>query len=311
MNLHHVDHSGANKKYYLAVLSYINKEKSYGVNVTQSSLGEFIDKGAPEGTDVLSYQTFPDEYNPKKFNPQVIEKSDLQFHLFRGRKLLVDTHDNGDKDAFSRMVSGIVLPRVKCFPSKWYLKNHIVVLISTASTHPGVYPDKLFRDITISCKFGKNKEGFYDHPIREIVQRYLDESFLVDCEWVDGIGKYMAELRRTKIVIGAPGWGAHNASYWGAMKAGALLFAHRTLNDIKLFPHSDLIDGEDYISYDLFNFKRKLDRIFHQPEEIERIRKNGRRKFEEGLNYQKSADQLVNFLKGGRNELLQSRRLQE
>jgi len=301
MRFHHVNHSGTNRWYYLAVLDYIEENPSYGVTPSRSSLSEFINTGAPEGTDILSYQTFPDEYNIKKFNPQVIEKSDLQFHTFKGRKLLVDTYDCGDKDAFSRMVSSTVLPRVKLFPTKWFLDNYNVILLGAPSTTPGVFPDEEERTITISCKFGRKPADFYHHRIRESVQHCLQNNFeqSTDFDWVEGKEKYLKELRRTKIVIGAPGWGRHNASYWGALKSGALLFAHRSLNEIKLFPHSDLIDGEDYVSYDLFDFKIKLDRILHQPEEIERIRNNGRRKFEQGLDYKKSADRLVKFLKGG------------
>ena len=131
--------------------------------------------------------------------------------------------------------------------------------------------------------------------------KYLRESFSQDTNfaWVGNRSEYFQELRRTNIVIGAPGWGRHNASYWGAMKAGALLFAHRTLNDVKLFPHVDLIDGDDFISYDLFNFKMKLERVLQCPEEIERVRNNGREKFAKGLNYKKSADQFVTFLREG------------
>jgi glycosyltransferase involved in cell wall biosynthesis len=61
----------------------------------------------------------------------------------------------------------------------------------------------------------------------------------------------------------------------------------------------DLADGDDYISYDLFDFKTKLRRILDDPDEIDRVRNNGRQVFAEGLNYKKSADQLVKFLKGG------------
>lgn len=299
MNLHHVYHSGANTKYYIAVLGYIHKEKSYGITVSKSSLGEFIDNSTPEGTDVLSYQTFPDEYNYRKFSPQVISKSDFQFHAFKGRKILVDTHDCGDKDAFSRMANGKDISRVKCYPTSWFLKNYNVVLVSSVSANPGVFEDKYNRTISVSCKFGKKEDRFYGHTIRESVVKYLLESFssCTNFTWVENKKEYFEELKWTQIVIGAPGWGRHNASYWGALKAGAMLFAHRSLNDVKLFPHADLIDGDDYVSYDLFNFETKLMRILDDSNEIDRIRKNGRQKFAEGLNYKKSADQFVKFLK--------------
>lgn len=300
INLHHVDHSGANRKYYLAILAYINRHPEYDINITTASLSEFIEKGVPNGTDVLSYQTFPDERNEKKFNPSIIYKSDCVFHSFAGKKILVDVHDCGDNDSFTRIFAGKEMPRVKCFPSTWFLENYNVILCSTVSANPGVFPDKYERNIQISCKFGQKCYGFYGHTIRETVLMYLRTWFneLTNFDWVSPKSKYFEELLWTKIVIGAPGWGRYNGSYWGAIKAGALLFAHCSLNDIKLFPHVDLVDGDDYISYDLFNFKTKLKRLLFHPEEIERIRNNGRQKFKDGLDYKKSADQFVSYLKG-------------
>jgi len=300
MNFHHVDHSGANRNYYLAVLRYIKENPSYGVTITSSSLADFIHKGVPDGTDVLSYQTFPDEFNLKKYNPAAIRESDNHFHSFKGQKILVDANDCGDEDAFSRMATSHILPRVKCFPTKWFLKGYNVIMTSTVSANPGVFPDMFERTINISCKFGPKRDWFYGHPIRAIVTRYLEESFSEETnfEWVAPKNDYFKELQRTRIVVGAPGWGRYNGSYWGALKSGALLFAHRSLNEIQLFPHSHLIDGHDYVSYDLFDFKTKLYRILHDDEEFERIRNNGREKFKQGLNFKKSADQLIKFLKG-------------
>lgn len=300
LNLHHVYHSGANRKYYLAVLAYIHNHPEYDISVSRSSLGEFIDVGVPPGTDVLSYQTFPDESNMKKFNPKVVSQSDFRFHKFGGEKIIVDAHDCGDKDAYSRMGSNKILPRVKSYPTAWFLKNYNVILSSTVSANPGIFMDIYTRTIPISCKFGRKEQGFYGHIIRETVETYLRQSFdsMTSFNWVEDKAEYFRELKWTNIVVGAPGWGRYNGSYWGALKSGALLFAHRSLDDIKLLPHSDLIDGEDYVSYDLFNFKIKLQRLLDSPDEVERIRNNGRMKFKEGFDYKKSADQLVNHLKG-------------
>jgi hypothetical protein len=299
MKIHHVNHSGANRKYYLAVLDYINDNKSYGIEVTSSSLRQFISEGVPKGTDILSYQTFPDEYNKKKFSNRVISAADFYFNSFKGKKFIVDTHDCGHKDGFSRMPGSKNIPRVKCYPSQWFLENYNVIMISGVSGNPGIFRDNGKRTINVSCKFGRKRREFYGHSIREEVIKYLEESFeyCTNFDWVLDKNEYSRELVKTRIVVGAPGWGVHNASYWQALRAGALLFAHVSLNDIKLFPHSDLVDGEDFISYDLFNFKIKLERILSDEEEFNRIRNNGRQKFKEGLNHKKSADQLVRFLK--------------
>jgi hypothetical protein len=299
LHIHHVYHSGANKKYYTTVLGYINNH-DYDISVNMSPLGEFIEKGVLDNTDVLSYQTFPDEFNTRKFNPKVIDKSDSIFNTFKGFKILSDAHDCGDKDAYTRMPKGKEIPRVKCFPTKWFLKNYNVILTSTVSADPKTFYDKFNRDIIISCKFGHKDNGYYGHVIRKSVVSYLQESFndITDFEWMPIKSEYFKQLQKTMIVIGAPGWGRYNGSYWGAMQAGAMLFAYTALNDIKLFPHTDLVDGDDFVSYDMFNFKTKLNRILNNPDEINRIRNNGRFKFAKGLDYKKSADQLVQFLKG-------------
>ena len=173
MKLYHVDHTGANRKYYLAVLNYINRRESYGISVEIAPMSEFIIKGVPKGTDVLSYQTFPDESNTGKFNQAVISKADFQFHSFEGKKIIIDTNDCGDNDGFSRMPFSREMPRVKCYPTKWFLKNYNVVMISGVSGNPGIIPDEEERIIPISCKFGGKVPRYYGHTIRRfgIVRR--------------------------------------------------------------------------------------------------------------------------------------------
>ena len=76
---HHVHHSGANTKYYLNVLSYIHAHSEYNISVSRQSLSSFIKDGPPQGIDVLSYQTFPDESNKKKFNGRAVWLGDSRF----------------------------------------------------------------------------------------------------------------------------------------------------------------------------------------------------------------------------------------
>jgi len=295
IKLHHVYHTGANILYFLHVLDALGEE----VELTKEGLYDFSLNGIPEGTDVLTYQTFPDQYN-KKFNKNLVEKTDKIFKSFEGLKILVCSHDCGDIDSFERFPDSKTLPRVKCFPTKWFIDNYNVILLSTVSSFEKIYEDKLDRETIISCNFGEKQDNFYHHMIREKVTDYLDDSFLnfVEYGWVKGKENYVKSLRKVRIVIGAPGWGRYNGSYSGALRAGALLFAHRSLNDIQFLPHDKLIDGEDYVSYDLFNFRIKLQRLLDSPKEIDRIRKNGRRKWKKGFDINKSAKQFLNYLKG-------------
>jgi len=298
INICYTFHTGANRHYISKVLFLMDESDDYDVQVARISLNDFIESGVPKGTDVLLYQTFPDEHNRGKFNPRLIGASDWLFREFGGLKILACTHDSGDADSFSRFIDSKSLPRIKCFPSKMFMSKYNVILLSTFSTHTNeeVYPDLYERNIIISCKFGRKK---YHHRIRECVEETLKNHFadLTDFTWVENKREYLIELQRTLITVGAPGWGRHNASYAGALKAGSLLFAHRTLNDCYFLPHGSLVDGEDYISYDLYNLKVKLQSILDNPKEIERVRKNGRRAFQRGYNYKKSADLFYNYLK--------------
>lgn len=294
MKLCHVYHTGANNKYFLSVLEALKE-----VEVNKIGLHDFYLRGIPEGTDVLTYQTFPDQYN-KKFNMDLVEKTDKIFNSFKGLKILVCVHDCGDIDSFVRFPDTKTLPRVKCFPTEWFLSNYNVILLSTVSSFEKTYSDGFDREMTISCNFGNKHDGFYHHKIREVVTDYLDTSFsdFVDFGWVRGRENYVKSLRKALIVVGAPGWGRYNGTYSGALRAGALLFAHRSLNDIQFLPHDKLIDGEDYVSYDLFNFQIKLQRLLNDPKKVDRIRKNGRRRWKKGFNINRSAEQFLSYLKG-------------
>jgi len=294
IKLLHVFHTGASIGYYHRVLSTLEVDRNISVELIR--LDEYIKKGNSP-VDVLSYQTFPDEEHKSKFNPNLVRMGDQLFHKFKGLKIIVDAHDCSDADAFSRFPDSKDLPRIKSFPSKWFLENYNVIMVAgIAATDSRTFPDEFERKIEISCKFG---EGAYYHKIRESIHEQLKRFFpnRVDYKRIDGRKAYTEELCHTLISIGAPGWGPFSGTYHCALRAGALLFAYRTFNDIKYLPHADLIDGEDYVSYDLYNFHRKLRRLLNNPEEIERIRKNGREKFSEGFNYTKSADQVYKFIK--------------
>jgi len=293
VNLQYVYHTGANVKYFDFVLRHM---KEYNVSVTKQKLNNFC---STLNTDVLVYQTFPDQYN-KKFNKALSIMTDKLFDSFSGLKILLCTHDCGDIDSYSRMANSKELPRIKCFPTQWFLDNYNVILVSSFSVNNlETYPDTFDRDIQISCKFGDRGLEFYHHKIRNSVVENLKKYFynMTDFEWVVGKLNYIDHLKRVQIAIGAPGWGRYNGTYSGALRTGALLFAHRSLNDIKYLPHDNLIDGEDFISYDLFNFKIKLERLLNAPDEIERIRNNGREKFKIGYDPKKSADQFFSYLK--------------
>lgn len=291
--LTHVYHTGANIGYYHRVLDLM--EKKFKVACTLIRLDEYIAKGNPP-TDFLSYQTFPDENQRSKFNPDLVKLGDTLFQKFTGHKILFDANDSGEVDSFSRFKDSKELPRIKSFPSKWFLNNYNIILpVSFAATDHRIWPDEFERTIKISCKFG----GYsYFHKIRESVVEQLNAFFpgKVDFKRVEGRVAYTNELKHTLIAIGAPGWGQYSATHHCALRTGALLFAHESIKDIKWLTHANLTDGIDFVSYNLYNFKFKLQRLLDSPNTIEDIRKAGRETITLGYDLNKSADDFYNYL---------------
>lgn len=126
MKIIHVFHTGSNIGYYHTVLKRLNKYKKYKAEVQFIGIANYVRDGN-QPADVLSYQTFPDQNN-QKFNPNLVKLSDKLFHEFDGHKIIVDTHTNGNIDAFERFLYSRPIPRVKCFPSDRFLDNYNVVL---------------------------------------------------------------------------------------------------------------------------------------------------------------------------------------
>jgi len=278
MKIHHIMHTGANNFYWLSVLNELRTV--YGIQVKISRLNHYEREGNWDG-DVLTYQTFPDENQPSKFNPKLTEKTDKLFNEFQGLKILVDSHDDGDKDAFTRF-NNWSTPRIKAFPSKRFMKDYNVVLKTTFSSElMEIYPDKYDRDIILSCKFGEHR---YHHDIRDGIKHQLEKFSDVNFEWEPGREAFIDSLRKTLISIAAPGHGQHTATHQCTFRSGALLFTHTSFNDIHYLPHYDLVDGVDFISYDLFNFTDKLKWVLSKPDMIHNIRMNGQHALEQGYN---------------------------
>lgn len=295
VKLHYIHHTGANAVYFRQTLEKLNDRED--VDIKWSGLTPYLKQGNQD-EDVLCYQTFPDENHMGKFNPNLVKQTDELFKAFKGHKILVCTFDNGELDSFTRFPDSKELPRVKCFPSERFLEKYNVVLLSTMSTRSSgkVYHDQLERTVRVSCKFGG---GAYHHKVRESVLEQLNTFFpgLANHEWVKGWKNYREDMKKTLIAIGAPGWGQYSATYQLALRTGALLFAYEALNDVRYLPHAIVEDGRDYVSYNLYNFRHKLQWLLDNPDIVDRIRKNGRKTFKRGYNPQKSADQFYKYLK--------------
>lgn len=295
MKLIYAYHSGANCKYFETLLSCLESKQDFNYRIVRPSEFLVMDLNP---YDVLVYQTFPDYLNLKKFHPPSIEKLDKVFLGFKGYKILLDSFDMGSYNAYARF--GLKYPRIKHTPSHDYLKlfNVISILITTGWSHKKHldFPFLTIRkDIPIHCAF---TFGVYPHTRREQIMGMLRERYpyRTSFERIPMAG-YELFLRRVQISVIAGGFGETSGSIYPALKSGSLLFVYEHIRKIKSFPYSDLIDGEDYVSFNLENFSEKMDWILQDEQSRIKISLSGQRKFIEGFDPERSADDFFEYLK--------------
>lgn len=290
MKVLYVYDSGSNCNYLgrmLDLQTSIFKEFSY----TFVRLSNY-DRFNQDGFDILIYQTFPDETHPFKFNSEMVKRADEKFFEFKGIKVLMDSFDNGDKDAFSRMgEASMTLPRIKAVPSWSFLKEFNVIFD---------VPPYLGLDTIENMEDGKRDVilhyaptldvGIYSHDIRKKILDILRREFNGECNLTRMPRKsYVNFLKRTQMSITGPGFGPCSNTFWTSMQYGTLSIAEETVDRYKLIPGVDLIPGEDYVSFSLETFVDKLRYLLKNPDECDRIRKSGHRKIKEGYNIERSA----------------------
>lgn len=301
IKLLYVYHAGANCQYFETMLQTIGY---YEAMVSADPLFEYKIVRPSEclsvdinDYNVLVYQTFPDATNKKKFNPvSIMNLDNTIWHRFKGFKILLDSFDMGDCNGYERF--GTMWPRIKHVPSYDYLKRFDVIstLITTGWDQRRVLPFSLYatRDIPIHCAF---TVGVYPHQRREGIIKILCDDFLeyVSFERIP-VYDYGSFLQRVNVSVVAGGFGETSGSAYSALQSGALLFAHEKINEVKLFPFVDLIDGEDYISFNLENFVEKLDWILSDPQKRNLISLSGQKKFFEGFDPERSAKEFLEYL---------------
>lgn len=294
MKLLYFYHAGANCKYFETMLSFLLFRHNFNYKIVRPPEFLTIDLSP---YDVLVYQTFPDYLNLKKFHPPSVEKLDKRFLKFKGHKILLDSFDMGSYNAYARF--DIKYPRIKHTPSHDYLKlfNVISILITTGWSHKKHLDSpflKLQRDIPIHCAFTL---GVYPHTKREQIMGILQERYSdrISFERIPMDG-YDLFLRRVQISVVAGGFGETSGSIYSALKSGALLFVHEDIRKIKSFPFVELVDGEDYVSFNLENFSEKLDWILQDEKSRIKISLSGQKKFNEGFDPERSADDFLKYL---------------
>ncbi len=302
---------------YLVYCTYWLK-RLFLIDFTEVSLHDYVTFNQ-DSYDIVIYSPPPGKKSRNFLrNLSVINRTDEKFLNFKKNKILFDTHDHGNYDGFPRFESlapEIVtsLPRIKNAPHKEYLQKYNVVWTTTypiglnprspAYNYFGgfaISQKKVERNIDISyrVKITLNRNS-YRQEMREatlnIIKNYQGSSY-IDTEYKENDPKYKAYLSRVLISVCPPGHGPGTFRHLESLNAQTLMLSHDSIDGIKLLPNSDLVEGEDYISFDFDNLTNKLDMLLANREKVAWIAKNGQKKFTKGYSVWASTWELYKLL---------------
>jgi len=253
--------------------------------VTQIKLGDYpaLDD---RGYDALIYNTFPDEAHPRKFRKDLVARTDEKMNHFRGECLWFDSHDDGLKDAFLRF-NMPTFPRIKVTPGCGTLNVRIPITfgINEAFLHPEA-------ERKIPLLYCARLDGYATDLRRQIFDRLAPFKPFTGRMSLD---VYASHLASAQIAVAAPGWGTATLSHLEILASGALLLAHESIADVKLLPFADLVDGKNYLSFNLGNLTERLESLINHPKDAEKIRKAGTRSFKQGYNPRRTAVQILKY----------------
>ena len=272
--------------YLKTVLSCIDPKEAEITTIKLSEYPVFDDKSY----DKLIYNTFPDENHKHKFRKDLIAVTDKKFLNFQGDKILFDSHDDGGKDAFMRLIDPYNFSLIKVAPKKIFRAYPRVMSVPFAvnakvmdATQPKTIP-------VIYC----SRIDGYTHNIRKQVADMLKQfnPFTKRLEFYD----YVETLKKAAISVVAPGWGDVCLAHYEALAAGALLFAHESVEDYRLFGSEQLVAGKHYVSYNMEN-KERLHDLLATPNKVAEIARAGNKLFVRGYNTGKAKRKLLDFVK--------------
>ena len=307
----------------------LNKmENLYPINCDKINIYNYANNGfdLQKKYDVLIYHTFPHQYHPTKWDDEIIKKTDEIFDKFHGLKIFHDSHDSGRVDSFSRFKDDDIC-RIKAWPSYGYIDKFNPILTTMGGVGQlnnqlksylesvkiekflewdNVWPnDKKNNGISYIVSYGYDEPEAADYPtyisqkkgnefVRENTRDVLKDYKRVETDmvWKDSQSDFHQHLKDTLVSVTVPGWGEGCLRQYEGPLFGCLNLMHESISDIKLIPHEDLIDGEDFISFNLENLHEKLDYIYDNRDEIDKIRFNGKLKLHKGSDLQKSAKKL-------------------
>jgi hypothetical protein len=249
--------------------------------------------------DVLVYQTYPDESVKGKFNKELIRLGDDQFLEFTGKKFLLDSFDDCSKNGYKRFPD--TYPRIKVCATQSYRNRFNTVFALPAFDMNGWFitqTEANFRAKTVPIHCAFKLDPRYPHTIRNEIKAHLISTFLdyTDFHRVPLL-EYIYFLRNVRISIGGPGYGQCSHAAYHALQAGACLFHHESIEELKMLPHADLEPGVDYVSFTMFTFDKTLRFLLDHPNVADAIGRSGQEKFYKGIDLDKSCEQMLEIFK--------------
>ena len=210
------------------------------------------------------------------------------------------------------------IPRIKLQPSNSYL-NKFNVILETTYFVKNLHNLNIENESAANIPGGSvNEKGFggknrkyrnvefhyncyyWNNPIRIAIKQaveYINNKYQYYVVNTKKFKNYDSELRYVFTNINAPGCGPGCIRHIESFNNGCLLLAYNDIKNINIIPYCKLIDGEDYILFNLNNFEEKIRFIINNPEKVNRIRINGHEKFKKFYNFNKISEILLEKLK--------------
>ncbi len=306
----------------VGLYEYQNVLQKHDINMTiieMNILHKFIRKNDISIYQLLIYQTFPVEQH-HKFNKVQNDFGDKFFTSFPNKKLLFDTHDDGNIDGFPRFdnlydrikttVGYDIIDKLKV---KFVIGDPVYTLMPTKfnkspkimfsynvfyQTHGyGHFIREQTRDIILNSRF----KSVTDTNTHLDFENHLSncrvsicppgccgcyEMYSTNCD----TSKYTKISGSTVIKSGI------SRRQLFTLKQGALLLAYASFSNLKLFNKLDLIENEDYLTYTLDNLEDKMRYCVDNIMKIDKIRKSGQCKFQNATEIESLSMDFKNFI---------------
>jgi hypothetical protein len=325
----YVLHRAFNGGYLNEVLNILSAE----YNIKIISIDDFLGYNF-HSDDIILYQTHPDHRSTRrgKFPKDFLEKTDLKFLKLDNIKVLVDTHDDGDHDAFSRFlfkeyssspkVNGISqYSNIEYIFDNKNLENMVRQIndndlnyfynIPRIKNTPTVSYLNNFNVILRTTYQAKKRNFVVDKDralsfhyysslahdlIRQETQEILNNlksKFPINMKF---LSNYPESLNNILCEINVPGRGKGCIRHLETLSSGCLMLAHEDIINTYLLPETLLVDGEDYILFNSKNLESKLEFISSNLSLSNDIRRSGYKKFCTQYSYKISAQTFIREL---------------